>query len=105
LGTAALIVFGATGGTGRLTVRFRPAKGHSVAALLRSKASADLPGVDMIEADARDEGTLTCSLVVKGAENARLMHDRRPSCRCCVSDSGEKIAENNSWPSHYGIGT
>lgn len=29
----------------------------------------------MIEGDARDEGTLTCSLVVKGAESPRLMHD------------------------------
>jgi hypothetical protein len=45
-------------------------------ALVRSKASADLPGVDMIESDARDEGTLTYSLVVKGAESPRLMHDR-----------------------------
>ena len=27
-----------------------------------SKASADLPEIDMIEGDARDEGTLTCSL-------------------------------------------
>ncbi len=31
-------------------------------ALLRSKASADLPGVDMIEGDARDEGTLIRAL-------------------------------------------
>jgi hypothetical protein len=37
-------------------------------AMVRSKASADLPGVDMIEGDARDEGTLICSLVAKGAE-------------------------------------
>jgi hypothetical protein len=44
-------------------------------ALVRSKASADLPEVDMIEGDARDEGTLTCSLVVTGAESPRLMHD------------------------------
>jgi hypothetical protein len=29
----------------------------------------------MIEGEARDEGTLTCSLVVKGAESPRLMHD------------------------------
>jgi hypothetical protein len=36
--------------------------------MVRSKASADLPGVDMIEGDARDEGTLICSLVAKGAE-------------------------------------
>jgi hypothetical protein len=28
----------------------------------------------MIEGDARDEGTRTCSLVVKGAESPRLMH-------------------------------
>jgi hypothetical protein len=51
------------------------AEGHSVVALVRSKASADLPEVDMIEGDARDEGTLTCSLVVTGAESPRLMHD------------------------------
>jgi len=44
-------------------------------ALVRSKASADLPGVDVIEGDARDQGILTCSLVVKGAESPRLMHD------------------------------
>ena len=51
------------------------AKGHSVVALVRSKASADLPGVDMIEGNAGDKGTLTCSLVVKGAESPRLMYD------------------------------
>ena len=36
----------------------------------------------MIEGDARDEGTLTCSLVVKGAESPRLMRTRRPSRPC-----------------------
>jgi hypothetical protein len=51
------------------------AKDHSVVALVRSKGSADLPGVDMTKGDARDEGTFTCSLVVKGAESARLTHD------------------------------
>jgi hypothetical protein len=40
-----------------------------------SKARADLPEIDMIEGDARDEGTLTCSLLVTGAESPRLMHD------------------------------
>ena len=53
---------GATGGTGRLIVRDAVAKGHSVVALVRSTASADLPGADMIEGDARDEGTLTRAL-------------------------------------------
>jgi hypothetical protein len=43
--------------------------------MVRPKASADLPGVDMIDGDARDEGALTCSLVVKGAESPRLTHD------------------------------
>ncbi len=57
-----VLVLGATGGTGRLIVRDAVAKGHSVVALVRSKASADLPGVDMIEGDARDEGTLTRAL-------------------------------------------
>jgi uncharacterized protein YbjT (DUF2867 family) len=57
-----VLVVGATGGTGRLIVRDALAKGHSVVALVRSKTSADLPGVDMIEGDARDEGTLIRAL-------------------------------------------
>ena len=53
-----VLVLGATGGTGRLIVRDAVAKGHSVVALVRSKASTDLPGASMIEGDARDEATL-----------------------------------------------
>jgi uncharacterized protein YbjT (DUF2867 family) len=53
-----IFVLGATGGTGRLIVRDAVAKGHSVVALVRSTARADLPGADLIEGDARDEGTL-----------------------------------------------
>jgi hypothetical protein len=58
-----VLVLGATGGR-----PFRRGPGSL-------EASADLPGVDMIAGDARDEGTLTCSLLVKGAESPRLMHD------------------------------
>lgn len=53
-----VLVLGATGGTGRLIVRDAVAKGHSVVALVRSKTSANLPDVRMIEGDARDEATL-----------------------------------------------
>lgn len=53
-----VLVLGATGGTGRLIVRDAVAKGHSVVALVRSKASAKLPDARMIEGDARDEATL-----------------------------------------------
>lgn len=53
-----VVVLGATGGTGRLIVHDAVAKGHSVVALVRSKARADLPGVDMIEGDVCDEATL-----------------------------------------------
>jgi hypothetical protein len=49
-------------------VRFR--RGHG--SLKGERRSAR---VDMIEGDARDEGTLTCSLAVKGAESRRLMHN------------------------------
>ncbi len=51
-----VLVSGAMGGTGRLIVRDAAASGHSVVALVRSTARADLPGVDMIEGDARDTG-------------------------------------------------
>lgn len=53
-----ILVLGATGGTGRLIVRDAVAKGHSVVALVRSKASADLPAASMIEGDARDRASL-----------------------------------------------
>jgi uncharacterized protein YbjT (DUF2867 family) len=58
-----ILVLGATGGTGRLIVRDALAKGHSVVALVRSKASApDLPGSDVVEGDARDESALLKAL-------------------------------------------
>jgi len=46
-------VLRATGGTARLIVRDAIAKGHSVVALVRSTAGADLPGAVMIEGDAK----------------------------------------------------
>ena len=57
-----VLVLGATGGTGRLIVRDAVVKGHSVVALVRSKATADLPGADVIEGDARDAGAIARAL-------------------------------------------
>lgn len=68
--TMKLLVLGATGGTGRQIVREAAAKGHSVVALVRSKAKApNLPGALLIEGDARDENALFraldgCSAVI-----------------------------------------
>jgi uncharacterized protein YbjT (DUF2867 family) len=53
-----ILVLGATGGTGRLIVSDAVAKGHSVVALVRSAAGADLPRAELIEGDACDESTL-----------------------------------------------
>lgn len=53
-----VLVLGATGGTGRLIVRGAVAKNHSVVALVRSTARADLPGAALIEGDARNENIL-----------------------------------------------
>jgi hypothetical protein len=67
-----VLVLGGTGGTGRLIVRFRPGERpfrRGRGSLEGERRSAE------IEGDARDEGTLTYSLVVKGAESPRLMHD------------------------------
>jgi putative NADH-flavin reductase len=58
-----VLVLGATGGTGRLIVHDALEKGHSVVALVRSKARAsDLPGAHIIEGDARDDGALMRAL-------------------------------------------
>jgi uncharacterized protein YbjT (DUF2867 family) len=53
-----ILVLGATGGTGQLIVSEAVAKGHSVVALVRSAARADLPGAELIEGDATHEITL-----------------------------------------------
>ena len=58
-----VLVLGATGGTGSLIVHDALEKGHSVVAMVRSKASApDLPGADIIEGDVRDVDALMCAL-------------------------------------------
>ena len=58
-----VLVLGATGGTGRLIVHDALEKGHSVVAIVRSKArAAGLPGADIIEGDVRDEDALMRAL-------------------------------------------
>ena len=58
-----VLLLGATGGTGREIVREAGAQGHSVVALVRSKAkAADLAGAELVEGDARDERSLSRAL-------------------------------------------
>ncbi|SFI08791.1 Putative NADH-flavin reductase [Bosea sp. OK403] len=57
-----VLVLGATGATGRLIVSKAVAKGYEVVALVRSKAKADLAGVELVEGDARDPAALTRAL-------------------------------------------
>ncbi len=71
-----ILVLGATGATGRLIVSQAVAKGHSVVALVRSKARAtDLAGAELVEGDARDAAALTraiagCDAVVSSLGTA-----------------------------------
>ena len=58
-----ILVLGATGGTGREIVREAGVQGHSVVALVRSKAKAvELDAVELVEGDARDEQALSRAL-------------------------------------------
>lgn len=58
-----ILVPGATGATGRLIVRDAVADGHAVVALVRpGRRAADLPGAEVEEGDARDEGALSRAL-------------------------------------------
>lgn len=58
-----ILILGATGGTGRRAASEAISDGHSVVALVRSKARAsDLPGVELVEGDARDEPPLARAL-------------------------------------------
>jgi hypothetical protein len=70
-----VVVADATGGTGRLIVRIRHCERPFRRGPGSLEASAELRGVDMIEADVPDQATHTCSLVVTGAESPCLMHD------------------------------
>ena len=55
-----ILVLGATGATGRLIVSKAVANGHTVVALVRSKAkAADFGGAELVEGDARDTAALT----------------------------------------------
>ncbi len=58
-----VLILGATGGTGREIVREAGAQGHSVVALVRSKATATgLAGAELVEGDARDAQVLSHAL-------------------------------------------
>jgi putative NADH-flavin reductase len=57
-----ILILGATGATGQLIVRDATASGHHVVALVRAKASSNLPGAEVIEGDVRNEGTLAHAL-------------------------------------------
>lgn len=57
-----ILVLGGTGATGRLIVRDAVANGHSVVALVRAKSRSALSGVELIEGDVRDEGTISRAL-------------------------------------------
>jgi uncharacterized protein YbjT (DUF2867 family) len=58
-----ILVLGAAGGAGRLIVAEAVAKGHAVAALVRSKANAaGLVDAELVEGDARDEAALTSAI-------------------------------------------
>jgi uncharacterized protein YbjT (DUF2867 family) len=57
-----ILVLGATGGAGRLIVSDAAAKGHSVVALVRSTAGANLPKAELIEGGATDEIALRRAL-------------------------------------------
>ena len=69
-----LLVLGATGGTGREIVRRAAAAGHGVTALVRSRASAAsvLPGVELVEGDAREQAALERALAGCGAVASAL---------------------------------
>jgi uncharacterized protein YbjT (DUF2867 family) len=59
-----VLLLGATGGTGREILREAIARGHSVVALVRSRAKAtDLAGAELVEGDARDEQAISRALV------------------------------------------
>jgi len=81
-----VLVLGATCGIGRLIVPDALENVHSVVALIRSKARApDLPGADIIEGDACDEGVLIgaldgCDAVVSSLGPA-LALSVRSACR------------------------
>lgn len=57
-----VLIWGGTGATGQLIVHDAATTGQSIVALVRSKARSNLSGIERIEGDVRDEGTLARAL-------------------------------------------
>lgn len=79
-----ILVIGATGGTGQAIVREALARGHDVTALVRSRAKAHplLPGIEMVEGDARDNAAVTgaltgCDAVISALGTRKISFIRR----------------------------
>jgi uncharacterized protein YbjT (DUF2867 family) len=61
-----ILILGATGGTGRLTVGEAAARGHDVTVLVRSAEKVgDLKVTKLMHGDARDESALRRALKVR----------------------------------------
>ena len=96
-----ILVLGATGGTGRLVVSDALAKGHSVVALVRSKAAAALPEAELIEGNVCNENILeraldSCDAVVSalgtgmGFRKVNLLTDATRAMISAITRSGAR---------------
>ena len=91
-----VIVFGATGPTGRLVMTELRARGSPVAAVLRSDAGADeiaAEGIEVLRADAMQPGTLPPILTAS--------RERYPILLNLLG--GNPFAEPETWPDHKGV--
>ena len=92
---AKILVVGATGGTGRLIVSQALARGHDVAALVRSPEKARaLKGATLIAGDARDETTLREALDGRNAVISALGTPASPFRQVTVLSTATRALVN-----------
>jgi len=98
---AKILVVGATGGTGRLIVSQALARGHDVAALVRSPEKARaLKGATLIAGDARDETTLREALDGRNAVISALGTPASPFRQVTVLSTATRALVNAMKTAH-----
>lgn len=88
-----LIVFGATGGVGKLFVQQAVAKGHEVTAFVRTPEKMDVQGVKIIQGDAFDAQAVAQAIVGQDAVVSCLGSTEGPGKDTSIGRMGHNIAD------------
>lgn len=88
-----LVVFGATGGVGKLFVQQAVEKGHEVTAFVRTPSKMDIEGVQIVQGDAFDAKAVAKVIVGQDAVVSCLGSTKGPGKDTSIGRMGHNIAD------------